>query len=96
MWQMGNVRTAQAIGNGPLGWPDPDSNWLSVKMTALEDAARAAVRAMLQAQERNRPSQATGFISLQNFPSFWMDSGRWVARARFRVEIREIIPFAAH
>ena len=96
MWRMGNIRTAQAIGSGPLAGPADASLWLDVKMNALEDSARAAVRAMLQASERNRPKEASGFISLQNFPSFWMDSGRWVARARFRVEIREIIPFAVH
>ena len=96
MWRMGNIRTAQAIGHGPLGGPAEASGWLDVKMTALEDSARAAVRAMLQASERNRPKEATGFISLQGFPAFWVDSGRWAARARFRVEIREIIPFAVH
>ena len=96
MWRMGNVRTAQAIGYGPLGGPAEASLWLNVKMNALEDSARAAVRGILQATERNRPKEAAGFISLQGFPSFWIDSGRWAARARFRVEIREIIPFAVH
>ena len=96
MWRMGNIRTVQAIGHGPLGGPAEASGWLDIKMNALEDSARAAVRAMLQASERNRPKEATGFISLQSFPVFWMDSGRWAARARFRVEITEIIPFAVH
>ena len=104
MWRMGNVRTAQAHGFGPLGviaffLPDlygDNANWLSARMEALEDSARAAIRAMLQGDERNRPKEASGFISLQNFPAFWMDSGRMVASARFRVEIREIIPFAVH
>ncbi|MCL2231759.1 MAG: hypothetical protein FWB99_01625 [Treponema sp.] len=96
MWRMGNIRTVQALGYGPLGGPEEISSWLDIKMTALQDSARAAVRSILQASERNRPKEAAGFISLQGFPSFWMDSGRWVARARFRVEIREIIPFAVH
>ena len=96
LWRMGNIRTVQAIGYGPLGGPEEASSWLDIKMTALEDSARAAVRSILQASERNRPKEATGFISLQGFPFFWMDSGRWAARARFRVEIREIIPFAVH
>ena len=96
MWRMGNIRAAQGIGHGPFGGPTADTDWLDIKMIALEDAARAAVRAMLQASERNHPRQATGFISLQNFPSFWLDAGRLAARARFRVEIREIIPFAVH
>ena len=105
MWRMGNIRTAQSIGYSPLGSPagflglgNPEeaATWLSIRQAALEDSARAAVRAMLQGNERNRPKEASGFISLQNFPAFWMDRGRWAAHARFRVEIREIIPFAAH
>jgi len=96
MWRMGGIRTAQGIGYGPLGGPADASGWLDIKMAALEDAARAAVRAMLQGSERNRPKQATGFVSLHAFPAFWVDSGRTAVRARFRVEIREIIPFAAH
>ena len=96
MWQMGTVRPAQAIGHAPMTDPAGESSLLDIKISALEDSARAAVRAMLQASERNRPRQATGFISLQSFPVFWVDSGRWAARARFRVEIREILPFAVH
>jgi hypothetical protein len=96
MWRTGNIRTAQAIGHGPLGGPLEITDWLSIKKKALEDSARAAVRAMLQGSERNRPKEATGFISLESFPAYWMDAGRWAARARFRVEIREIIPFAAY
>ena len=96
MWRKGTIRTAQAIGYGPLGGPSDNSGWLEIKKNTLEDSARAAVRAMLQGSEKNRPKQAKGFISLQTFPSFWMDAGRWAAQARFRVEITEIIPFSAH
>jgi len=96
MWRKGNIRTAQAIGYGPLGGPADNSGWLEIKKHTLEDTARAAVRAMLQGSERNRPKQASGFISLQTFPSYWMDAGRWAAQARFRVEVTEIIPFSAY
>jgi hypothetical protein len=96
MWQKGNVRTAQALGHGPWGNPVVISDWLSIKKEALEDAARAAVRTMLQASERNRPKEVTGLISLEGFPAYWIDAGRWVARARFKIEISEIIPFAAY
>jgi len=96
MWKKGNIRTAQAIGYGPLGGPALDSDWITIKKNTLEDTARTAVRAMLQGSERNRPKQVSGFICLQTFPSYWMDAGRWAAQARFRVEITEIIPFAAY
>jgi hypothetical protein len=96
MWKKGNIRTAQAIGYSPLGGPVYNSDWITIKKKTLEDTARAAVRAMLQGSERNRPKEVKGFISLQTFPSYWMDAGRWAAQARFRVEISEIIPFAAY
>jgi len=96
MWQKGNIRSAQAVGYSFLGGSGENPTWLSIKKKALEDSARAAVRAMLQGSERNRPKEVTGFISLESFPSFYMDSGRQAAQARFRVEITEIIPFAAY
>ena len=96
MWKMGNVRAAQAIGYTPLDGPATTSNWLTIREEALKDAARAAIRAMLQGSERNRPKEAAGFISLETFPYFWITGGRWAAQARFKVEIREIIPFAAY
>jgi hypothetical protein len=96
MWQKGNIRPAQAIGYSYTGGATEDTSWLSIKKNALEDSARAAVRAMLQGSERNRPKEVTGFISLESFPSFYIDSGRQAALARFKVEITEIIPFAAY
>jgi hypothetical protein len=96
MWRSGTVRGAQAVGYGPLGGPAGVSGWMDIKRAGLEDAARAAVRAMLRGSERNRPREASGFISLASFPNYFMDSGRWAVSARFRVEITEILPFAAY
>ena len=96
MWKMGRVRPAQAIGYGPLGSPVEISDWLTIRKEVLEDSARAAVRAMLQGSERNRPKEVKGFICLETFPAYWIDAGRWTAQARFKVEIIEIIPFAAY
>jgi hypothetical protein len=96
VWTTGLTRSAQAVGYGPLGRPEHTSEWLEVRKTALEDAARAAVRAMLQGSERNRPKEARGVIGLDSFPRFWMDGGRWACSARFRVQIQEIVPFAAY
>jgi len=96
MWKMGNVRTAQAIGYTTMEGPVTTSNWLTIREEALKDAARAAIRAMLQGSERNRPKEATGFISLEKFPYFWNAGGRLAVQARFKVEIKEIIPFAVY
>jgi len=85
-WKAGTVRTAQGYGQAPL----------EDKYAALEDAARAALRAMLRGSERNRPKEVSGYISLAAFPRYWLDKGQWAASGRFRVEILEIQPFAAH
>ncbi|MCL2600624.1 MAG: hypothetical protein FWD88_05535 [Treponema sp.] len=95
-WRMGTVRSAQASGFSPLYGPSPDSTWLDIRYAALTDAARAAVREMLRGGERNRPREASGFISLASFPRFYVRSGQLVASARFRVQITEIVPFAVH
>jgi hypothetical protein len=102
VWRTGTIRNAQAVGYGPLGGPRPPegaaeiSGWLAIKQAALEDAARAAIRAMLRGGERNRPKEAAGFICLASFPNYYIDLGRWAASARFRVQLTEIVPFAAY
>ncbi|MDR1576596.1 MAG: hypothetical protein LBS37_11370 [Treponema sp.] len=96
VWRTGTIRSAQAVGRGPLAAPEEAAGWLAIKKAALEDAARAAVRAMLRGGERNRPKETTGFISLAAFPHYYIDGGRWAASARFSVQITEIIPFAAY
>jgi hypothetical protein len=96
MWKKGNIRSIQATGYGQPGEPAMVSEWLEIKKEALEDSARTAVRAMLQGSERNRPKEAAGFISLESFPRYWIQAGRWAAAARFKVEIKEITPFAVY
>ena len=95
VWRTGTVSNAQAVGYGPVS-VDVYPGWLALKKTALEDAARIALRTMLRSSERNRPKEVTGFISLAAFPRFYIESGRWAASSRFRVQINEIIPFAAY
>jgi hypothetical protein len=95
-WRTGMIRNAQATGYCPIHGPSPDSGWLDIRNAVLNDAARAAARPMLRGSERNRPKEATGFISLASVPRFYVDSGQWAAEARFRVQITEIIPFAAY
>ncbi|MCL2809204.1 MAG: hypothetical protein FWD24_03950 [Treponema sp.] len=94
-WRTGTIRNAQATGFAPSSL-DEYPGWIAVKQMALEDAARAALRSILQASEKNRPKEVTGFISLASFPRYYIDAGRWTASARFRVQIVEIIPFAAY
>jgi len=96
VWRTGTIRNAQATGYSPIGSMEVYPGWLAIKQSALEDAARAALRTMLRGSERNRPKEVTGFISLASFPHYFIDGGRWVVSARFRVQITEIIPFSAY
>jgi hypothetical protein len=96
MWKSGTVQSAQAIGHGPLGDPVESTDWIAIKKTVLEDAARVAIRTMLRGSERNRPKEARGYISLSAFPTYWMEAGQWTVSARFRVDITEIVPFSVY
>jgi hypothetical protein len=96
VWRQGTTLSMQGVGYCPLDSTAENSDWMTIKMTALEDAGRAALRAALRASERNRPKEVTGYIRLASFPRFFFSSGRMAASARFKVEISEIIPFAAY
>ena len=96
LWRTGTVRNAQAVGYCQIHGPFPEAVWLDIRNAVLKDAARSAVREMLRGSERNRPKEASGYISLASFPRFYIDSGRWAAFVRFRIQINEIIPFAAY
>jgi hypothetical protein len=96
IWRSGTIRSSHALGYGPVGGAVEIGDWMGIKKTALEDAARASVRAILQAGERNRPKHARGYIALDSFPVYRLSSGRWQVSARFRVEITEIIPFSVY
>ena len=95
MWRTGTIRNTQGLGYSASSL-DEYPGWLIVKKSALEDAARSALRAALRGSERNRPKEVTGFISLASFPRYFIDSGRRAAVARFRMQIIEIIPFSAY
>ena len=95
IWRTGMIRNAQATGYSPSHL-DEYPGWIEVKKLALEDAARAALRSALRGSERNRPKEVKGNISLASFPRYYIDAGRVTAFGRFRVQITEIIPFAAY
>jgi len=95
VWRSGMIRNAQGIGYAPVIYEE-NPGWFAPKKTALEDAARAALRSMLRGSERNRPKDAAGFISLASFPRYFIDDGRWAVSARFRVQVNSITPFAVY
>ncbi|MDR2659080.1 MAG: hypothetical protein LBC27_03710 [Spirochaetaceae bacterium] len=95
-WKRAPVFTAQSIGYGPLQGYQGTNSRSQIKETALNDAIKKALRKKLRLTERNRPRTVTGFIALSRFPVYSMQNGLWAASAEFRIEIKEIIPFAAY
>jgi hypothetical protein len=96
VWRTGSTKNAQAIGYGPPGSIEEYPGWLALKKTALDDAARAALRSLLRGSERNRPKEVTGYISLASFPRYFIDDGIWAVSARFKVQITEIVPYSVY
>jgi len=84
----GTARRAQGTGSAPL------SGGTAGKEAALRDAARTAVRAVLGGSERNRPKEAYGTVSLEDVPRYWVDEGRFICSARFRVNVKRVVPYA--
>jgi hypothetical protein len=95
-WNSARTFAAQAVGYGPLQGGAGTSVRSEIKETALKDAMKKAIRKKLRMTERNRPRAASGFIALSKFPLYFMQNGMWAATAEFRIEIKEILPFAAY
>ncbi len=89
-WKSGGFKPARGVGSAPFAAP------LEGKRAALEDAARAALRTYLRGTERNRPKEARGVIALVGEPRYRVDAGKWMADARFRLMVDELVPFAAY
>jgi hypothetical protein len=89
-WKSGGAKPVTGLGTAAL------TDEAEGKRAALEDAARAAIRAFLRGTERNRPKEARGAIALVAEPRWWIESGRWTSSARFRLFIDEIVPFSAY
>lgn len=86
-WDSPDAKPAQGTGSAPL------AQGHAGKIRALEESARAAVLAYLRGVERNRPKEARGSLALAAVPRFWVNSGRWVAAARFLLVMDEVVPY---
>ncbi|MDR0409656.1 MAG: hypothetical protein LBH18_04580 [Spirochaetaceae bacterium] len=95
-WKSASSFTAQAVGYGPLQGGEGTIDRSQIKEYALKDAMKKALRKKLRPTERNRPRSVTGFIALSRFPLYRMQNGLWAASSEFRIEIKNIIPFAAY
>ncbi|MDR2802869.1 MAG: hypothetical protein LBB22_01100 [Treponema sp.] len=95
-WKSASKATVKSLGFSSLQGDKGVTSRSQIKESALKDAMKTALRNRLRITERNRPRTVTGFISLSKFPIYRMQSGMWAATAEFRIEIKEIIPFAAY
>ena len=86
--RQGSARNAQGTGSASV------TLGVRGKSDALEDAAREALRGMLRGSERNKPKEARGTLVLSEIPRFWVDAGNFSCAARFRIVVKEVIPFS--
>lgn len=83
----GAAKNAQGTGSAPV------SAGKDGRAAALDDAARQAVRSLLRGSERNRPKEARGTVALVEVPRIWVDEGRFQCAARFRIVVKELVPY---
>jgi hypothetical protein len=95
-WKSSPSSGVQSLGYGPLQGGQDVSERRQIKEAAIKDAMKKAIRGKLRITERNRPQAASGYIALSKFPLYGMRDGMWAASVEFRIEIRDIIPFAAY
>jgi hypothetical protein len=103
-WKGAMTVGVNATGHSPLqGLPISDTQAdaqtyerKTLKFAALEDAASLAIRSYMRTQTKLRPRLICGYIALSQFPDFNIVNGMWASRARFRLQISEVVSFAAY
>ncbi|MDR2490095.1 MAG: hypothetical protein LBD20_01685 [Spirochaetaceae bacterium] len=89
-WNAAGSMEIQAGGRGALTGSAGNTERVRVKAAALEDAARAAIRARLKTVELNRPRRVRGKIALAAFPICGIENGQWAVKARFRLIVENV------
>ncbi|MDR2343282.1 MAG: hypothetical protein LBD86_01975 [Spirochaetaceae bacterium] len=95
-WKSASIPVSQSTGYGPLQGGQGVVERRQIKEAALKNAMEKAIRKKLRMTELNRPQAASGYIALSKFPLYGMRDGMWAAVAEFRIEIKDIRPFALH
>jgi hypothetical protein len=86
-WREGGATPFQAEGRAAES-AGPDA-----RFTAMEQAVKAAVKAYASALEPNKPRRVRALVAFERPPSISLDAGLYVARARARIKIVEIVPY---
>jgi len=81
---------SQGAGRAELirGWPG--------RREACEEALREAVRAHLRSIEPNKPRRSTGRVVFEKPPRLAIRDGAYLAQARARVEVLELLPYVVY
>jgi hypothetical protein len=95
-WKASNTIGVNATGYAALQGGAGTSERKMIKFSALEDAAKKAIRAYLRSNNKNRPSTSKGYISLAQFPSFHIANGKWTANAHFRLQLTSVSQFSVY
>ena len=83
-WNDSTYQSAQGRGAAPL------SLGLEARKTALDQAAKEALREMLRPVVKNKPREIRGIFAYDEAPRLVITGGTYTATARIRVKVTEV------
>jgi len=66
------------------------------KFRSFEEAIKNALRAYLQARERNKPREISAQVAYQEPPYTRIDAGGYHSKVRIKLKIKELQPYSAY
>jgi hypothetical protein len=68
----------------------------TMRMKAMEEAVKTALREYARTLTRNKPSQVKAIVALERPPDVFYREGSYVARVRVRIKVLELRPYAVY
>jgi hypothetical protein len=86
-WLGPSIPSAEGIGKGDL------FKGYRQKFSAYEQAVKNAIRNLLRPTYFNKPRRITGQALIEEAPEIFISSGKYVARLRVKLKIRDVLPY---
>lgn len=83
-WEQATFRAAQGRGSAPL------AGGREARKTALDQAAKEALRELLRPVEKNKPREIRGVFAYDASPRIVITGGSYTAVVRIRVKVSEV------
>ncbi len=89
-WGQANFQSAQGRGSAPL------AGGREARKTALDQAAKEALRELLRPVEKNKPREIRGLFAYDASPRIVITGGTYTAIVRIRVRVAEIRGYSVY